>query len=78
MKFTYHKWLSENRESQFKLKDISTDIKRGSITFKDLKRTRQPYFHTTHFKTGTPENKNTLPDIRKGICKMYEVARRGP
>ncbi len=84
MDFTYHQWLAENQGINRTLNSITTDIKRGNITFKDLKSTRQPYFHTTHFKTKFPENRDSRigakyqnhVSARKGDILLARVGKR--
>jgi type I restriction enzyme M protein len=74
MDFAYHSWLRNNEVNITSLKSITTDIKRGGKTYKELRQTKQPYFHTTCFKTGIPEN------IKNSIGQKYKhliAARKG-
>lgn len=53
MDFDYHFWEQNKNiknEKFFTLSDLNVDIKRGSLTHKDLKENYRTFFHTTDFK----------------------------
>jgi tRNA1(Val) A37 N6-methylase TrmN6 len=57
MDFGFHLWQIKNSTpTKRTLNDIGAEIKRGTVYNCILKKTRQPFFHTTNFKSGSPSN----------------------